>query len=429
MSNLNYKNPLSPLISTGSQSLLRSSTFGTTFSVLNTGGFMEVYTLNDLIYTIPPSFVGDVEFSGNTIPIQFYKSNGGAFSFDTLTLNSDNISSGRRRLGMLAYVYETNQIYQYSIDNYDTLWSNARSSTGIGGYTVVISDFGTTVKNNSPAGQSFIDAWTGSTIEGVNGVTRPNARWRVLSTGGSGGGTSITGGTFNHGTETLSLYNSTGGTITITGFTDVNVTGGTYSNGVATFTNSTGGTFNVTGFFTGSTDNYITGGTFNHNTETLSLINVTGGTIDITGFTDVNVTGGTYSDGMVTFTNNTGGTFNVSGFTTPFTGGTVSGATIFTNGLTANTISATTYYNLPVVPFLRNETNPSTTDVITINQSIFNPSNLTILNTSIFIIETDADYYVLGDLTNNGVIVVDGVLKIGGQLYNYGIITGSGIIE
>ena len=53
MSNLNYKNTLSPLISLGSQTSQSTSTFGTTFSVLNTGGFMEVYTLNDLIYTIP----------------------------------------------------------------------------------------------------------------------------------------------------------------------------------------------------------------------------------------------------------------------------------------------------------------------------------------------------------------------------------------
>ena len=117
MSNLNYKNPLSPLIANGSQTSLRTSTFGTTFSVLNTGGFMEVYTLNDLIYSIPSGSNGDIEFSGNTIPIQLWKGTGSSFSFDTLTLNSDNISSGRRRLGMLVYVYETDQIYQYSIDN------------------------------------------------------------------------------------------------------------------------------------------------------------------------------------------------------------------------------------------------------------------------------------------------------------------------
>ncbi len=79
--------------------------------------------------------------------------------------------------------------------------------------------------------------------------------------------------------------------------------------------------------------------------------------------------------------------------------------------------------------FLRNKTNSSSTDTITINQSIFNPSNLIIMTTSTFIIEQDAEYYVLGDLTNNGSMVVDGVLKVGGAIYNYGPITGSGIIE
>jgi hypothetical protein len=64
--------------------------------------------------------------------------------------------------------------------------------------------------------------------------------------------------------------------------TDVYTTGGTYSNGTATFTNNTGGTFTVTGFSTSTA--------------------------------------------------------------TEFTGGTVTGATIFTNGVTASTISATTYY-------------------------------------------------------------------------------------
>ena len=39
----------------------------------------------------------------------------------------------------------------------------------------------------------------------------------------------------------------------LSGFTDVFVTGGTYSAGTATFTNNTGGTFNVIGFYTGET--------------------------------------------------------------------------------------------------------------------------------------------------------------------------------
>jgi hypothetical protein len=248
MSNFLNKIPVSPITSFGNPSVPNGSTFGTNFSILQTGGYMEVYTLSGLTYTIPPATTGIIEFSGNSIPIQFTKGSGSVFSPDVLTLNSDNISSGRRKLGMLVYVYETNKIYQFRIDNYETLWNNATGATGPGGATVVISDFGTTIKNNSAAGIAFINAWTASTIEGVGGFNDTNSSWRVLKTDGL----SITGGTFNDNTETLTLNNSTGGTITITGFTDVFVTGGTYTSGNAIFTNNTGGTFTVTGFAVGS---------------------------------------------------------------------------------------------------------------------------------------------------------------------------------
>jgi hypothetical protein len=53
--------------------------------------------------------------------------------------------------------------------------------------------------------------------------------------------------------------------------TDTFVTGGTYSNGIATFSNNSGGTFNVSGFYTGGTDNnqFVTGFTYNNNTFTI----------------------------------------------------------------------------------------------------------------------------------------------------------------
>jgi hypothetical protein len=191
---------------------------------------------------------------------------------------------------------------------------------------------------------------------------------------------------------------------------DTFVTGGTYDQnyGVATFTNNTGGTFNVTGFYTGATDIYVTAVTFTNNLLTLyrndgvtfgatidnftslnvngpvsattfygdgsnlsgistqdtfvtggtysdgnaMFTNNTGGTFNVTGFytgaTDVFVTGATKSNDVATFVNNTGGTFTLTGLTdTIFTGGTVANPTYFINGLTATTISATTYLNLP----------------------------------------------------------------------------------
>ena len=376
MNNFLNKIPVSPITSFGNPSVPNGSTFGTNFSILQTGGYMEVYTLSGLTYTIPPATTGIIEFSGNSIPIQFTKGSGSAFSPDVLTLNSDNISSGRRKLGMLAYVYETNKIYQFRIDNYDTLWNNATGATGLGGPTVVISDYGTTVKNNSAAGIAFINAWTASTISGVDGYNDTNSSWRVLSTGGSGGGgTSITGGTFNHGTETLSLYDSTGGTITITGFTDVYVTGATKSGSVATFTNNSGGTFNLTGL----TDTFVTGGTKSGNNAVFT--NNTGGTFTVTGFTDTFVTGATYSNNTFTYRNNTGGTFSV--FFNTMT------------GLTATTISATTYQNLPIDIRVTGGTY-SSDGTLTFRNNTGGTFNVTGLYTG------GTDIYVNGGTINNG---------------------------
>lgn len=212
MSSLNYQNPLSPLRALGTQSVNSEQFIGTHYSNYGVGGYMEVYNISDLYYTVPGGEYGTIQYSGNTIPINFYKGSGTSFSYDTLTLNSDNISSGRKKLGMLAYVYETDEIYQFVINNYDSLWSAATASTG----TVVITDFGTTVRGSTPEGIAFISGWTGNTVEGVSGATSSTAVWKKLATGG-GGGSGITGGTFNINTGDLDL-NSTGGTITIPGF-------------------------------------------------------------------------------------------------------------------------------------------------------------------------------------------------------------------
>ena len=189
-----YKNPISPLLIEGTTTISNTNTFGNTFSVYNIGGYMEVGSLSDLIYTIPTGTTGSIEYSGNTIPIEFLKGGGQPYSPDVLTLYSDNISSGRRRLGMLVYVYEEDQVYQFHISGYTSLFTAATASTNC----VVISDFGTTVKNNTVAGQNFINAWTASTIEDINGYTNETATWRKFNTGSSGG-TGVSGsGTVNY---------------------------------------------------------------------------------------------------------------------------------------------------------------------------------------------------------------------------------------
>jgi hypothetical protein len=213
MAQLPYSNPSSPFTSNGTPSLPQSSVGATHFDVFGVGGYQEVYNISDLYFTIPPNTYGQILYSGNSIPINYYKGSGTSYSYDTLILNSDNISSGRRRLGMMVYVYETDQIYQFIINNYDSLWSAATASTG----TFILNSYGTIIQANSSENISFIGAWTGNTIEGVSGETSVTAVWKKLTTGGGGGGTGITGGTFDINNGDLDL-NTTGGTITIPGF-------------------------------------------------------------------------------------------------------------------------------------------------------------------------------------------------------------------
>jgi hypothetical protein len=297
-----YKNPISSVQVSTPQSVSRTSVFGTNFSTLNVGGYMEVYNLSDLSLTLTAStYPSLIQLSANTIPIRFTKGNNTFLSPDYLTLNSDNISSGRRRLGMLVYVHETDKVYQYVIPNYDTLWDNLSGLTGFS--SVTYSDYTTVINTRSSAGQTFINSWTASTIEGVSGYTSTNANWRILQ---SGGGGTFTGGTVTG--PTIFTNGLTANTISATTYQnlpiDIRVTGGTKSGSNVTFTNNTGGTFNVTGF------------------------------------TDTFVTGGTYIVGTSTFTNNSGGTFSVTGFSKYFvTGSTPSGYTINNGDRWYNTTS------------------------------------------------------------------------------------------
>jgi hypothetical protein len=360
---------------------------------------MEVYGLTDLNFVIPVGQTGFIEYSGNTIPIEFNKGTGTAFSPDVLTLNSDNMSSGRRRLGMLVYVYETNKIYKHTISNYGGLWSAATDASGVGGATVVVSDFGTTVKNNSVAGQNFINAWTASTIEGIGGYTNLDATWRELVTGSGGtssADTFVTGFTLSSNTITLT-QNRTDGyssfTISLSAYTGSSSTSGAYLP-------LSGGTVSGNTIFQSG----LTANTLNVTGNTL-LSGLTAATISATTYqnlpvtADTFVTGFTLSSNTITLTQNrTDGyssfTISLSAYTgssstlgayLPLSGGTVTGNTIFNSGLTANTlnvtgnallsgltattISATTYQNLPVTAdtFVTGFTLSSNT--LTINQN------------------------------------------------------------
>ena len=167
----NYKNPKSSVVLSGPNSVNVDSNTGSNFSSFQVGGFYEVFKLSDLNFTIPSGATGTILYSGNTIPIDF-SYNAPNNSPNVINLYSDGVSSGRRKLGMIAYVYENNKTYQYQIPNYETLFNNALN---VG--SVVNIDFGYQVYDNTSEGQLLLNAWTGSTIEGISGATRTTARW------------------------------------------------------------------------------------------------------------------------------------------------------------------------------------------------------------------------------------------------------------
>jgi hypothetical protein len=255
-----YKNPISSVQVSTPQSVSRTSVFGTNFSTLSVGGYMEVYNLSDLSLTLTASsYPSLIQLSANTIPIRYTKGNGTFLSPDYLTLNSDNISSGRRRLGMLVYVHETDKVYQYVIPNYDTLWNNLSGLTGFS--SVTYSDYTTVINSRSSAGQSFISGWTSNNIEGVSGFTNTNSNWRVFHSGSSGATISglylpLSGGTV-YG-PTIFTSGLTANTLNVNGLTQ---TSGITSTGGITFKQIT-----IDSSYTATTSDYmidVTGGTFN----------------------------------------------------------------------------------------------------------------------------------------------------------------------
>ena len=99
---------------------------------------------------------------------------------------------------------------------------------------------------------------------------------------------------------------------------------------------------------------------------------------------------------------------------------------IITGSITATIGITGSLYN---EGFSKNRTTAGSLNIIKQYQSIFNPSDLLIQENDIFIVEQNAEYYVLGDVINSGSLVVDGVFKIGGAFNNPGSLTGNGIIE
>jgi hypothetical protein len=72
-----YKNPISAAQLSGPESVTRNLVQGIGFSVLNVGGYMEVWNVSDLRLTLTAAtYPSQIQLSANTIPINFTKGTG-----------------------------------------------------------------------------------------------------------------------------------------------------------------------------------------------------------------------------------------------------------------------------------------------------------------------------------------------------------------
>ena len=146
-----------------------------------------------------------------------------------------------------------------------------------------------------------------------------NAVWSPVS--GATSGVVVTGGTFDYSAGTLTLVLSNGVNVPISGLQDIYVTGGTVSGTSIVFSYNDTDTFAVTGITPYSLFSSYTA-------STQSTIN---NKLDTSGFTAYtattqplilnSVTGGTFSGSTLYLVNNSGNTVQITGFSTSSSGG------------------------------------------------------------------------------------------------------------
>jgi hypothetical protein len=211
---------------------------------------------------------GDLFITGVTSGTTAYFDNltAGTISASSLTINGVSITGNTGGGGASADTYVT--AYTYNNQNVFTISRN----------------------EGLPDLTAYLDSVSGLTVNGD-----------LFITGVTSGNTAI----FNNLTATTITLNG----VSLSAFTDTFVTGGTYSNGTATFRNNSGTTFSVTGFSTGYTltssaintalgytplsaytDTFVTGGTYSEGVYTYT--NNSGGTFNVSATT-------TYAAGII----------------------------------------------------------------------------------------------------------------------------------
>lgn len=215
-------------------------------------------------------------FDNNLDKLTLYKENGGVIDVTGFT---DYYTTGTTLVGNTVYFDRNDLLSAYTLD---------LSSFAVNTYTTGLTFNNNEIiitRNDGISLNTFINTMTGLTVDGL-----------------------FTSNEISANTVSATTFYGDGSQLTSVVKHDTYVTGGTYSNGITTFTNNTGSTFSVSGYSTGYT-------------LTSSAITDTLGYTPLSAYTDTLVTGGTYNqtNGTALFTNNTGGTFTLSGFSNDIT--------------------------------------------------------------------------------------------------------------
>lgn len=204
-----------------------------------------------------------------------------------------------------------------------------------------------------------------------------NAVWSPVS--GATSGVVVTGGTFDYSAGTLTLVLSNGVNVPISGLEDIYVTGGVVSGNSIVFSYNDTNTFEVSGItsfdtftsYTASTEQILNSktdnSTFNQFAQDTNI--ALNNRVEIPTFTAYTattqplilnaVTGGTYSGGTLYLINNSGTTIPISGFTTGGTSTTDSYVTGFslnneTITLSQNRIDQYSAFNISLSGYVTN---------------------------------------------------------------------------
>ena len=356
--------------------------------------------------------------SGTTIPISGFTT-GGTSTTDSyvtgFTLDNNTILLSQNRIDQYSAFnislsgYVTNNIFtSYTASTEQTISSKVDETT----FDQFAQDTNIALNNRveiptftaytATTQQLILNSVTGGTYSGGTLYLVNNSGTTIPISGFTTGGTSttdsyVTGFSLNNETITLSqnrVDQYSAFNISLSGYVTNNIfssytasTQSTINNkldisGFTAYTAYTETTINnkldISGFtaYTASTQplilNSVTGGTFSGGT--LYLINNSGTTIPISGFTtggtsttDTFVTGFTLSANTITLSQNRTDSYSsftislsaytgssVSGAYLPLSGGTLTGGLVANSGLTANTISQTSY-----IDFTTGTTNPS----------------------------------------------------------------------